>query len=375
MAPGAEAAKNDFHWSELESADFREYIDRLRASGVPEKTIRDLIIADVGKLYRAKLAPFRPKPAAPTNFWENRNMFYSANPNLTPEQREQMKALQKEQKELVETLLGKDVYKEVARDSGAPDFVARQFGSIPEEKRSKVTELTSAYQQARSDIYAKTDGRIEPEDQAEIKTLQRKLRADLATVLTPQELEEYNLRSSDIANNMRFQLGPFEPNEQEFRAIYKYKQALEDVTPAGRGSGAVLGSDVIVGTTPADRQALLQTQKQLSDELAQALSPDRLKEFQMMDRSEFRMLFDAGVSKNDVFKVADMKQQAEDAVRKVRQDTTLAPEQRTQTLQDIRTATETELANLLGARRAKAYGGQGGFWIRNLAPTIPARRP
>src|SRR5262245_55092968 len=38
------AAKNpEFHWSQIESPDYREYISNLRAIGCPEATIRDII--------------------------------------------------------------------------------------------------------------------------------------------------------------------------------------------------------------------------------------------------------------------------------------------------------------------------------------------
>src|SRR5687767_6195122 len=47
---------NDFHWGSVESDDYREYIANLRAIGCPEETIRDIIIADVNKLYAGRIA-------------------------------------------------------------------------------------------------------------------------------------------------------------------------------------------------------------------------------------------------------------------------------------------------------------------------------
>src|SRR6266404_1822429 len=40
-----------FHWSQLESSDYPTYITKLRRVGCPERTIRDIITADVGGLY------------------------------------------------------------------------------------------------------------------------------------------------------------------------------------------------------------------------------------------------------------------------------------------------------------------------------------
>src|SRR6185369_814692 len=42
---------NSFNWANVESPDYRDYIAKLRAIGCPEETVRDIIIADVNKLY------------------------------------------------------------------------------------------------------------------------------------------------------------------------------------------------------------------------------------------------------------------------------------------------------------------------------------
>src|SRR5262245_33086814 len=40
-----------FHWSQLESEDYRIYAANLRAIGCPEATVRDIILADVNDLF------------------------------------------------------------------------------------------------------------------------------------------------------------------------------------------------------------------------------------------------------------------------------------------------------------------------------------
>src|ERR1700744_2780196 len=46
-SPVAEPIAPKFHWSELESADYRVYIANLRRVECPESTIHDIITADV----------------------------------------------------------------------------------------------------------------------------------------------------------------------------------------------------------------------------------------------------------------------------------------------------------------------------------------
>src|SRR6266566_5944163 len=40
-----------FHWSQLESEDYRVYTANLRALGCPEATVRHIIMADIRELY------------------------------------------------------------------------------------------------------------------------------------------------------------------------------------------------------------------------------------------------------------------------------------------------------------------------------------
>lgn len=348
-----------FDWSQLESQDYKEYIARLRAFGVPDPVLCDIIIADVNKLYRPRLAALRPPPALRTNFWEQ--SYGPSSARQPKEQREQLRALQKEQLELVKDLLGKDVYQRKAAESGYPDSLERSFGSMTTEQREKVSEIQERYQRMTSAIYEDNDHNVDDDTRKDLRAVRARLREELATVLTPEQVENYELRTSDTASNMRYELRSFEPNEEEFRAIFKYKQAkeeldaLRDHDPSGRLSAEAA-------------KARSQKQKELEDALAQSLSPERSKEFKLAENYEYRNLFEAGVEKDSIFKLADMKQDVEASARKLRQDKALSNDQQTAALAAIRAETEKSLTELLGDRRARGYLGNSGYWIRNIAP-------
>jgi hypothetical protein len=344
-----------FSWAQLESEDFKEYIARMRAFGVPEKTIRDIIITEIRKLYAPRLAALRPKQAANPKYWERNN--FRPYGYMTKDQRDQIKALQKEEHDLVRSLLGENVYAEMAKDSGAQDYLERELGPLSGEQKKQVNDIIQKFQEARSDIYAKANGYIDMDTQADIKALDKKFRAELATVLTPQQVENYELQNSDIASNMRFQLGAFDPNEQEFRSIYDYKQAMDD-----------LNSGDSEDLTAADRRMLQEKQKEFDATLAQSLGPERLKEYKLMDDYAFQNLSRAGVSMDTIKKIADMKLQVETAAQQIRSNSSLTRDQRNMALKEIRSTTQQSLAEVLGDRRAKAYVGNGGWWVRSIAP-------
>jgi hypothetical protein len=350
-----------FRWSQLEAADYKEYIARLRAFGVPEKVVRDIIIADVGKLYRPRFAALRPpkKPKNP-NFWETRGYSYNTVRAMTNEQREQTRTLRKEQTELIRELLGAGVYEEMAKDSGYPDYTERMYGPLSKEVREKISGMQERFQDEQSAFYAKIEGYMDQDSQAEMAAIRKKFRAELATVLTPEQLEDYELRSSETAQRMKWELSSFDPDEKEFRAIHAHKQALEELD-AGRNS-----EDKPL--TPDEQKELQKKRKELEASLADKLGTNRVAEYKLMDQYEYRNLLEAGVPKESVFKIPDIKKEAEAAASKLRKDKTLTDEQRNAALQAIKDEATKTLADLLGSRRANYYQQSGGWWLRNLAP-------
>lgn len=346
-----------FSWAELESADYKDYIARLRSFGVPEGVIRDIIIADVAKLYRPRLAALRTKPDE-TKFWKgNANLM---NANSTPAQRQQIAALQREQSELIRTLLGKNVYEEIAAANGYARDKDPFYGSMTEEQRDRFQDLERRQSEMVSEIYTKAGNYVDRETQLEINAVKKKYRDEMAGFLSPEQIEQYQLRFSDVASNMRYQLSYFEPNEAEFRAVFKYKQALEEADTAI--DPATLRQD------PAEMQARLAKRRELETALADSLGPDRAKELKMAEDYSTRSLFEAGLPKESVYKIAGLKSDAESAANKVRMDRTLNPDQRNEALAAIKAAVENELTGVLGEKRSKAYAGSSGYWLRNLAP-------
>jgi hypothetical protein len=54
QTPSGTAKATSFNWSQIESTDYRVYLENLRSIGCPEQTIRDLITVDVDSLYAAR---------------------------------------------------------------------------------------------------------------------------------------------------------------------------------------------------------------------------------------------------------------------------------------------------------------------------------
>lgn len=60
-APPAQAEPKPFRWSQLEAADYHQYVKNLRAIGCPEFTLRVIVTADVEVLYQGRIAALKGK--------------------------------------------------------------------------------------------------------------------------------------------------------------------------------------------------------------------------------------------------------------------------------------------------------------------------
>jgi hypothetical protein len=64
-APATSPAPAAFHWSQLESTDYRTYVANLRSIGCPEQTVRDIVTADLDSaVYAPKREQLRQRLAA-----------------------------------------------------------------------------------------------------------------------------------------------------------------------------------------------------------------------------------------------------------------------------------------------------------------------
>jgi hypothetical protein len=96
-----------FHWSQIESSDYRTYVANLRAIGCPEQTIRDIICADVDatfasrrtKLERTELTQTSPERALSNLRQEEAQIIetllgpQTSSPRLSPAQQARKRAL------------------------------------------------------------------------------------------------------------------------------------------------------------------------------------------------------------------------------------------------------------------------------------------
>jgi hypothetical protein len=238
-----------------------------------------------------------------------------------------------------------------------------QFEFLPGEKRECVADIRQKYQQLRSEMHSKSAGYLFEDDKLEQKRLNEAMRADLAGVLTPQEMQEFDLRMSDTAMQLRHNLWGFEPSEEEFRRLFASRQAFEE--KYGPYGGTVDRTD------PAARAEMDAARRAMEDEMKTALGSERFAEYQRAQDHQFQLLsriadrFDSPAGA--AARAYEMRKTVDDEVNRLRRNRELSDEQRREAMAAIRLETESSLQSVLGEAGYRNYRAWNRHWFDGLA--------
>lgn len=219
-------------WHAVESEDYRKYIANLRLTGCPEKTIRDVIVADVNELFRQRYREQFP-PTNRVEYWKPGNPLGDL---MDETKLSRQHELQQDKRSLIRALLGTDYTDEQDLSAIQMDsYQERLLNFLPPEKRSAMKELEDKFTVKKMKTL-KTSFRGNEEAS---NALQAEKDAAVLKILSPEEKFEYDLRRSETATFLRVGLGTFELQEEEFRAIFP--AIKEFINQAGKpGFGAVM---------------------------------------------------------------------------------------------------------------------------------------
>lgn len=346
-------------WSTIESEDYAEYIANLRRIGCPEETVRDIILADVRKLYARRRAAITPPP---------RDFEYWRAPeerSTAAEDREeaealaaQLIALDREERALVQSLLGVSPEAIARGDLGPAPERLREVAFLPPERGLAVARALDALdERAREIEFAGGD------PAAALAALDAQRRDTLAGLLTPAELLEYDLRHSPIAEELRLAFRGAGATREEFIALFQLRQqeeaALAAIPPDALDAAA--RREVIEAETTRALQALL--------------PPQRLADFERARDPDFQVLYDLALDSRlepaVATQVYDMRRTVAEQAARLENDPFLTAEQKRAGLAAMRRETERSIGEVLGAPLLELYRQRGGDWLEDL--TAPGR--
>jgi LysM repeat protein/uncharacterized protein YdcH (DUF465 family) len=158
------------------------------------------------------------------------------------------------------------------------------LGVLPADVKQSIEDI-SVRSQERLQAYLNAQRQQgKAGDPAEVARLRQQTRDELAHVLTPPQLEEYLLRYSQNANNLRSELGAlkyFNATPDEFRALFRATDSLDQQIQQ------------LAGTDPNGVQQRQLLEQQRDDAIKRAVGPDRYKELTQLSDPVYRDSFAA----------------------------------------------------------------------------------
>ena len=347
-----------FHWSEVESADYKEYISRLRAVQCPEETIRDIIVADINKLYAPREAPFKLVVEAPE---DGSGDWHADRPRRQAnfERRKQLHAIQREKNALLKELLGIELPLEPlrGRDSRSYELFEAAFKALPAHKRDAVREIQENYWQMSDALKDKYDHKRTPEYLEEYRQINIDRKARLEQVLTPDELEEYDMRHSNVAQNLQNSLEGFNPTEEEFKAIYRGRKAIEE--PYGGLIGMATPVDAQGNPIATAQESSADRRQRMNEQIREALGPERARQYELSQDGTYRTLARLGqryeLSPEAVMKSYDLQATYRTQQQELMNNRSLSSAERNAAMKQLRENHYNQFSGVVGERAAKAY--------------------
>jgi hypothetical protein len=334
-----------FHWSDIESTSYAEYIARLRAVGCPEAVIRDIISADLSQLYSSRVRDIWGPPKR--EYWQKSRE--SDRPG--PDQIHKLMQLASERQELEKTLLGSAV-----RQQDLMDLAFLQVQG-PEQNMAWLSEERRAAAMAaleKSGYLAEEEKRMNTVQDGEgfeqMRQRQEKETEILKGVLTSDELKEYRMRTSPEASALRTELRYFDASQAEFDALVQLHDKIAKDNPVTPDFYAGKAAEVAAAKQIFGEERGREYER--DSDLFYAWSRDAADRFGLPEETAAQ----AWTVKRDTLSAADQ----------IRRDSTMADLEKKRRLAELQGQAETQLNDILGPKAARFARSGDGSWLQIL---------
>jgi hypothetical protein len=333
-----------FDWSEIESDDYTTFVANLRRIGCPELTVRDIIIADVNQMFAQRRAQEIVTPES--QWWKS-----EGDMDVTESAVAKIVALEKERTDLLTKLLGPNwnVNFTAVSERGSVALNGPVLGSLNPEVKLKVQELSVAAGRRQLQYIEAQRAAGKAIDPVELARVRMEHRAELAKLLPPDALEEYLLRNSANAEALRNQLRGFEATADEFRAIFRARDGIDNEIQLKHS-----------GTDAAAVAARAQLEQQRDAVVKQALGPERAALYQATADPLFReaqfLAQQSGATPEKVLPLYAVQTEGARERARINADATLTAAQKASAIRAVAEHEEQARRKILGISDETAAG-------------------
>jgi hypothetical protein len=350
---------NSFSWEQLEAEDYRTYIERLRSIGCPEQTIRDIVIADLEKLMAPRVQEINGVREAP-KYWKPDRKSLVRTLDLL-DKNSQKQEVDFEKREIIRDLLGVDLAAERSKASGESDIYEERLTFLTAETRSRVRMIIERANREEMALREKSwleNDVLAPEERAQLREIAARKEREVNALLSPEEVDQYNLWFSDSAYKVRDSFFAMEPSEEDFLGIYQIQREF-DSQWSDKDSGQL---------TDDERRQFENAKNDYENKIREFLGEERYEQFRQSRDDDYQQLQAAavqfGLSTAVASEVYGFKKVLQEERERVRQMPGLTGEQRARVFSALAQEAEQAVIEAMGAKPYRYYMRSGaGKWI------------
>ena len=345
-------------WETVEASSYLDYIDNLRRIGCPEETIRDIILADVNKLYKTK----RREASGQKKFeyWKGNSMFGMG---MDKENIEATQELNAERDELLKQLgIESSLESEISQILNP---LEQSLGFLPEQKQVAILKEVQDRQIRMAEL--SKDGEL---DREMMQQAQKEMEQSIKGMLSEEEYTNFLLQYSRTAKQMRGRTAGFDPSEEEFLTVFKLRHPFDEEYMSAMFDGA----------DKEERKQYIAAKQTLNEQIRQSLGDERYADYERAQDYQFQQIHSslkkADLGTGEAIQVYDMQKVAQDAALQLRGNQTLNEAERRERLRQIRNETESAIQQVVGTEGWEKFNRPSNTgWLQRISPDEPQPAP
>jgi hypothetical protein len=329
--------QENFTWEQIQSTNYALLIKNLRSIGCPEQTIRDLITSDVNRIYARRRVTEVDYPNY--EWWKS-----TPDPGLAQQAEEKLLSLERERRTLLTGLLG------AGWDAEGKELIAARagitltgpiLGDLPPETKQAVLNIVAAAQQ-KIEAYQEAQ-RLQGKaiDPMQMVRLREEPLVSLAVVLEPEAYDEFVLRYSPAAQQLREMMRTLDLTPDQFRSLFAALSAI-----IGQPAFFYTGSD------PALLKQLQQLAAQSEAVIKTTLGPAVYGSYQLnqdpLYRSSQAVADQLNLPGSVVLPMYQINRATQAEMDRIRKDDTLSNDEKVEALAQTQMQAQQTLEQLLG---------------------------
>lgn len=318
------AGGQKFGWEQLDKPEYDTYLANLKAVGCPDEKVRYIILTDINELISKRRV--KEAVAHDIQWWRSEPEIA-----LTGALQEKGRTLEEERNRLIAKYLGAAALEEERGEAmlwSNVQLTGPVLGALAPEVHNTVQEICGrSLERSQASFWARVN-EGQPVNQVEMARMREQTRADLRKVLKDEAMEEFLLRYSHNAHQLRLNLRGFEPTPEEFRKIFRATDALDHQLQLEYGGAETLSQE--------QRERY---ERQRDAAIRDALGPRRYGDYLMTKDPLYRQAqmtaLQYGAPPRAIQPIYEMTKEIESRRQKILNDATLNSVQKAQALNAV----------------------------------------